>query len=333
MNNKAKMGCIPNSKQKIHALKNGKKPDIEKLLESAVPWDTTQQPPIIEWDNEYRNHLEKEAQKFDELRKKGSLEQWWQIAQKNGLVVKSIFLDSQGNKGSCAGVSMFERCYLTAMLKQIGMGAEMRPEKINPMVTYAQSLGCRKEGDWIPDGQTIAAVLKAAAEIGTYPAKEAGDYDERTRYKKDWEKLEKDAEERQMGVCPLTDQRGESLRNEEMVEAIELALRANKVVEVGNSVAISENTNRDKNGINIPTIGGYWSHATCFTGIKEVNGDVYYRWENSHGYIYHNNDESPNVGTWLNAEQLRRFCSGSFMDAGIVEYVEAPHYENQNLNP
>lgn len=329
----ASFGVIPNNAQRKHARCMGIKPDIDRLLETAAPWDATDKPGVVAWSN-YKPILEKEAQQIAAIRDAGRMEQWWETARRIGKPVEKLFLSTQGSKGSCAGCSMFERAYLVSVLKQIGLGAELQAEKINPMVTYAQSLGCNKNGERIPNGQTIAAVLTAGAEIGTYPARLVGEYNEYCTYQKEWETFRKDAAERQVGVCPLTDENGDSLSRDEMADAIALALKANKAVEFGNWVAVDSYMMEDKNGENLPVLKGRWSHATIWSGYKIVNGVEYFRWENTHGYIYKNSDKSPNFGAWFNYEMLQRMCEGAFCDAGIIIYAEAPRGEKKlDLNP
>lgn len=329
----ASFGAIPNSAQRKHARLMGIKADVDKLLEAAVPWDATDAPEIVNWKS-YKPFLESEAARIGTIRKAGRLEQWWETAARIGKPVEKLFLATQGGKGSCAGCSMFERAYLTSLLKQIGMGAELKAERVNPIVTYAQTLGCNRDGEKIPNGQTIAAVLEAGAKIGTYPTKYVGEYNEWTTYRKEWEKYQEEAGKRQMGVCPLTDESGVSLQGDEMAEAVMLALKANKCVEFGNIVAVEPYMVTDNNNVNIPVLNNRWMHATIWSGYKKVNDQEYYRWENTHGYIYKNNDRSPNFGAWLTREQLIKMCSGAYCDAGIITYAEAPRGEkNLDLNP
>lgn len=228
---------------------------------------------------------------------------------------------------------MFERAYLVSVLKQISLGAELDVERINPMVTYAQSLGCNRDGERIPDGQTIAAVLNAGAEIGTYPARLVGEYDPYLRYSKQWEQYTGEAAQRQMGVCPLTDENGDSLPGEEMAEAIALALKANKAVEFGNMNAVM-NQLADDGDEYIGVVSGRWSHATIWSGYKVHYGKEYFRWENTHGNIYKCKWGEPKFGCWFDWDGLKKMCSAAFCDAGIITYAEAPRGEkNLDLNP
>lgn len=326
-------GVIPNSEQRKHARLMNMKADIDKLIDVAAPvWDSTDRPAVVSWEA-YKPVLLAEADQVDAIRKAGRLEQWWETARRIGQPAEKLFLLSQGSKGSCAGCSMFERAYLVTVLKQIALGAEMEVERINPMVTYAQCLGCNREGERIPNGQTIAAVLEAGAEIGTYPARLVGEYDEYCTYTKKWESYSKDAAERQMGVCPLTDESGNSLTGEGMAEAIALALRANKAVEFGNSYAVSNNQGFDENEY-LGVVSGMWSHATIWSGYKRIDGKEYFRWENTHGNIYKSKDGAPAIGCWFDYNGLRKMCASSFCDAGIITYAEAPRGEpREDLNP
>ena len=326
-------GVIPNNEQRKKARLMNMQADVDKLLEVAAPiWDSTDRPAVVSWQA-YRPVLEAEAEQIKTIRKAGRLEQWWETARRIGLPAEKLFLETQGNKGSCAGCSMFERAYLVSVLKQISLGAEMEVERINPMVTYAQSLGCNREGERIPDGQTIAAVLNAGAEIGTYPARLVGEYDPYARYSQEWEKYSADAAQRQMGVCPLTNENGDSLPPGEMAAAIGLALRANKAVEFGNMNAVA-NFQADDGEELIGVVSGKWSHATIWSGYKISNGKEYFRWENTHGNIYKSKDGAPKFGCWFDWEGLQRMCSAAFCDAGIITYAEAPRGEpRKDLNP
>lgn len=326
-------GVIPNNEQRKKARLMNMKADIDRLLEVAAPyWDSEDKPAVVSWQA-YRPVLEAEAEQIKEIRKAGRLEQWWETARRIGKPADVLFLESQGNKGSCAGCSMFERAYLVSVLKQISLGAELDVERINPMVTYAQSLGCNRDGERIPDGQTIAAVLNAGAEIGTYPARLVGEYDPYLRYSKQWEQYTGEAAQRQMGVCPLTDENGDSLPGGVMAEAIALALKANKVVEFGNMNAVM-NQLADDGEEYIGVVSGRWSHATIWSGYKISNGKEYFRWENTHGNIYKSKWGEPKFGCWFDADGLRKMCSAAFCDAGIITYAEAPRGEPQkDLNP
>lgn len=303
-------GCEPNFK----------KPELLKEIEaSSVPWDASDKPSLCTWES-LKPFLEEKAEKFDNRKRKF----WWEIARELGHDPEVLITPSQGNIGSCAGVSYFERCFVIQLLKQIGNGfSEQQVEKVNALPTWLMSKNWSRWG-----GQTISAVTKEGTETGVFPARLVGDYSASWYEKQSALNHVADAEKRQMGACLVPG-------DIDAVEVIRLALKAGHVVEIGNSTAIADGTNKDENGMDTVRCAGYWSHATMFSEYKIVNGSEYFRWENSHGLIYENDCDEPRIGGWMTLETLRQFTSSTFCDLTVVTYVESPYQEGvkPSLNP
>ena len=317
------LGCTPNIEQARKAQKEGYPSDIElrdALHGIPCPWSATKQPIVTTWD-EVREQVERDAEICDKLRAAGQLPPWWERMEKLGLKYDDLFHPTQFYT-DCAGISFYERCYLIQLLKQISRGSEQKIEKVNPFVTWAQSKGGSRWG-----GQTIAAGQVYGARVGVYPASVVGDYTADLRYKTKWESGEfiAAANQRQVQTCTV------DLDGDELIDAIDLLLRSDRVVQIGNGIAVRGETT-DSNGVNVAEIGGYWSHATCLTEILVILGTVYYRWDNTHGNRY-SGQHGPKTGTLMRRSELRSFVGSNFHDTAGFMWVESPHgTTNLNLN-
>lgn len=315
-------GWVPNSQQAAQAAELGMASDTELLRTHIVPWDATDQPTVTTWDS-YADFCEEEAEKCDAFRRAGQLFNWWEAAKLLNVDVKKLMIASQGAVGSCAGVSLYDRCYQMTLLNQIAAGSEQAIESVNALATWLISKNGSRSG-----GQTIAAALRYGAELGVYPAALVGSYDATARYERRWRNFDADAQARQIGSAVI-ESHGESL-----ARIIVTACRANKAVEIGNSLAVRDGVTRDVNGVYVVNTGGYWMHATAFCGYQKIAGDEYVFWANSHGNIYSASDGTPDFGAWMDYDTLVRFCSGSYCDAAVVTYVESPQgLASNNLNP
>ncbi len=296
-------GCTPNYK----------KPELLKeIKECSAPWDANDKPSLCTWES-----LKPALKETADALSARKLKFWWEIATELGFDPEELITPSQGSIGSCAGVSYFERCYIIQLLKQIGNGfSEQKVEKINALPTWLISKGWSRWG-----GQTISAVTKEGTETGVFPASMVGDNSANWYNSSLAEKHIADAEKRQMGACLIPE-------DVDAVEVIRLALKAGRVVEIGNSTAIADGTKKDENGIYTVQCSGRWSHATMFSEYKTVNGQEYFRWENSHGLIYENDCNEPRFGGWMTLKTLEQFTSSTFCDLTVVTYVECPYDEN-----
>ena len=295
-------GYIPDVLQAETAARAGKPSDRERLLDLAAPWDGEKIPPVSAW-SDYSRWLEKKAISHTA----DASFQWWKIPH-----ALDFFTPSQEQQPNCAGFAL-ANAYTATLLHQIGgCWSEQLPAKINPMATWVMS----KEGSDI-GGQTISAIALAGNAIGNYTVELAGEYDQQNRYRQ-WRNLTVEASERQIGVS-LFD--GEP---EELPRAILNAQKSGCAVIFGNSKAVS-GTHTDGNGVICATLGGSWSHATCFAGYQRVNGTEYVYWLNSHGNIYATDGTTPAFGCWMDAATLERFCRSRFCDAAFLTYAEAPY--------
>lgn len=324
MHEPSHFGCIPNKEQERDAHAKGLVSDMElrdELARSVVPWGSTDQPVVTTWEA-VREQIEHDAAICDKLRAAGQLPPWWERMTKLCLPYDSLFHPSQFYT-DCAGLSFYERCYLIQLVKQISRGSEQSIEKVNAFATWCMSKCGSRWG-----GQTIAAGQVYGARVGVFPARLVGDYTEGLFYRSEWERgdFAQAASLRQIQTCTV------DLDGEELLNAIDLLLRADRVVEIGNSVAVAGETT-DTNGVNVAKIGGSWSHATCLTEILTIGGTDYYRWDNTHGNKY-SGQHGPKTGTLMRKQELRNFTRSSFHDTCGVLWVESPHgADNLNLNP
>lgn len=303
MSNEMLFGCIPNADTPE---------DVAAVEALAAPWDAADQPIICTWES-YKPFLEAEAERMNFLRSCNTYVYWWDICKSLGLDPVKLLIPSQLAIGSCAGVSLFDRCYQITRLKQRKEGSEQMVEPVNALPTWLNSKGWSRWG-----GQSIAGVLREGCSTGVFPASMVGDYSVNWNDKAAFNAHLEDAKQRQIGSCMVSD-------GEDPVEAIELILRAGKVVEIGQGVGIADGTTRDENGVEVVTCSGGWSHATCFSELVKINGTEYFRWENSHGLIYSSYMNAPAFGGLMTKKTLERFCSSSFCDIAAVTYVESPY--------
>ncbi|MDO4571583.1 MAG: hypothetical protein Q4D38_14455 [Planctomycetia bacterium] len=305
-------GCVPNAET----------PEIvDALSRATVPWDAADKPALAEWAT-LKPWLEERADTMDMVRKAGKYIPWWKMCENLGVQAVSLFVPSQGSIGSCAGVSYFDRCYQATLLHQIATGSEQTIEPVNAMPTWLISKNWSRRG-----GQSISAVVREGVSTGVFPAAAVGSYSANWYDSSAAEKYIYDAQERQMGASLVDDA-------EDKYAAVELALRAGLVVEVGQSVAVN-GSEIDANGVPVATLGGSWSHATTFTELVIINGKKYLRWDNSHDLIYHDSMFGPAFGALMSVDTAKRFLGGRWTDLAVVTYVESPYDEQAatNLNP
>ena len=58
METERKLGCIPSVIQAKRALECGKKSDEQRIAELSAPWDATDQPSIIQWNEDWKSYPE-----------------------------------------------------------------------------------------------------------------------------------------------------------------------------------------------------------------------------------------------------------------------------------
>lgn len=305
-------GCLPNSET----------PGIvADLFEAEAPWDATDKPAISSWSS-LKPWLEEQAEIKARLRSQGKYEYWWDTCVRLGFDVNKLLITSQGAIGSCAGVSYFDRCYLTTLLHQIAAGSEQQIEPVNALASWLESKGWSRRG-----GQSISAVVQEGCSGGVYTASQVGEYSASWYDSSAVEKHTADAEKRQMGAC-LVDS------SEDKAEAALLALRAGLVVEVGQGIAISgEKT--DEHGVPVLSLAGSWSHATAATELVIIDGVEYVQVTNSHGLAYLKQIRGPRFGGLLTLDDMKRYFGGGWCDVAIVTHVESPYdpKASHNLNP
>lgn len=286
--------------------------EVFDALMSDYPHDDFDIPPVVSFSS-YRPVLERLATHYDALRAVGQRFWWWEFARHLGI---PLFDSNQGGLGSCAGFSEANMA-MCDVLTQIGLGAELHFEALNPFYMWTISKAGSTRG-----GQSMSAVLTYGNEVGNFPVSAVGTYSDRLRGVRDLPDHREEAARHQIGASRLPGS------GEELASNILLALRALKSVCIGNSIAVSS-SRVDTSGMKIVTLGGSWMHATGFSGYRVEWDEEFAFWINSHGNKrYPSGPEGePGCGGWMRRRDLVRFCSGRYVDAFVITYAES------NLSP
>lgn len=303
--------------------------ELFDALLSDYPHDDFDIPPVVSFAS-YRPTLVRLAERYDTLREAGQRFWWWEFARTLLLapaqadLSRAIPFDSnQGNLGSCAGFSEANMA-MCDVLTQIGLGAELVFEPINPFYMWTISKGGSTRG-----GQSMSAVLTYGNEVGNFPVSAVGKYSAGLRGVRDLPEHRDAAARHQIGASRLPGQ------GEELAENILLCLRALKSVCIGNSVAVKGST-VGVDGLKTVSLGGSWMHATGFSGYRRHGGEEFAFWVNSHGNARYASgpENEPGCGGWMRRRDLVRFCSGRYADAFVLTYAEAGHGPvRTDLNP
>ncbi len=327
-----KLGCIPSEIQAKRALACGQKSDEQRIAELSAPWDATDQPTIIQWNEDWKSKLEEEAQAYDTLRDYGKLPPVWEIAKFFRYDLDYLCMSIQKTNDCPAwGVS---RAAVCLALYQKWMGAEMDVEQLNPMGVYAYSSGSTPIAGarFADNGRTIYSIAETACKVGNFPASVIGSYTGEARFTSQMVEHVNDAKKNQVGFVYL----GEEKRTaKELAEIVILSLRACRPVIIGNTVALRDGTGIFTDSVRISDVGGSWGggHCTCACDIKKV-GNNYYPWiYNSHGNRYPAGDGSPDGGTYITRDGTIKYLSGYYTDVMLTTYVERPRVESKELNP
>ena len=331
-NSKRWLGCIPGRIQAAKAQAAGQVSDMAQVAKLAAPWDKTEQPSIISWDDSWRAHLQELADAYDILRDFGKLPAIWDIAKFYGYSLEELCGTTQRiNNCTAWGVT---RATICLALYQRWTGAEIYCDKLNPSGNYAYSSGIiPRAGERVPDnGRTIYAAAKAACEAGNYTVDDIGDNTDLAMYTAAMIKTAADAERRQTGWVYL----GDGYSGKELADIVLLSLRACRPVIIGNTVALQDGTEITSDLVPISRVGGGWGggHCTAAVDVKKI-GDKYYPWiYNSHGNRYEAHNGAPAAGTYITYDGLVKYLSGSYADVMLSTYTESPHAgDNTNLNP
>lgn len=332
MEMKRKLGCIPSAIQARQALACGQKSDEQKIAELSAPWDASDQPAIIQWNEDWKAKLEEDAKAFDVLRDYRKLPPVWEIAKFYRYDLEELCGKIQRcNDCTAWGVS---RAAVCLALYQKWTGAEVEVEKLNPTGVYAYSSGSKpRSGERFADtGRTIYSIAETACKVGNFPASSIGAYNGESRFTSAMLEHEQDAKKNQLGFVYLG---GEKRTAKELAEIVILSLRACRPVIIGNIVALRDGTGINSDSVRVSEVGGSWGggHCTAAVDIKKV-GNRYYPWiYNSHGNLYPAGDGSPDGGTYITREGLEKYLGGYYADVMLTTYVERPRVESEALNP
>ncbi|MDO4574256.1 MAG: hypothetical protein Q4D98_03480 [Planctomycetia bacterium] len=301
-------GYIPDRVEAEWAIQCGRTSDHDRVLALAAPWDAEKLPPVVVWESFKTRLMDIDG---------GPTKNWW-----DGVDVAKLFTASQGSRPNCAGFAMANAFLVRLLIQRKQEYSEQTIEKVNPMATWVLSKGGSLWG-----GQTISAIMEAGRNIGNFPSRIVGEYDQSSNWRQ-WKNMTSEAEPYQ--VCF-------SIYDDDATQAatyIMEACRKGYSIVIGNGIAVA-GTRKDSRGVMVAELGGSWSHATAFGGWQKVDGVEYVFWINSHGDIYPADDGTPDFGCWMDMETLNRFCSSRFCDLAFVLYAESP-YDNTivpTLNP
>lgn len=327
--NERLFGCIPAKDQALMASARGEESDEAKIAALAAPWDRTEQPSIIQWNDAWKRNLEDLADSYDSLRDASALPPVWEMAKQKGYDIAELCGKMQG-MNDCTAWGVWRAAMCSAIF-ELWFGAEFDLEAYNPNGIYAYSSGqTPSEYQYYPDnGRTIYNIAKTACEIGNFPVSAIGEYTRQARFTSLMLRNVSVAKENQLGFVYIG-----SRSAEELADIVILSLRACKPVIIGNMVALRDGTHQSADGVYVSDVGGSWGggHCTAAVDIKKV-GDRYYPFiYNSHGDIYPAPDGRPAAGTYVTRVGLIRYLSGSFADVMLTTYMERPRVEYYNLN-
>ena len=330
-NDKRLLGCIPASVQAAKARAEGRLSDEAQIAKLAAPWDKTDKPSIILYNDKWAEWLKELATAYDILRDFGRMPTIWDIARFYGYDLEQLCGSLQkANDCTAWGVT---RASICLALYQKWAGAEIAAEKYNPSGNYAYSSELTpRDYEPVPDtGRTIYAAAKAACGAGNYTVADIGEYTGKAMYTPAMLRTARDAQRRQTGWVYL----GDGYSGKELADIVLLSLRACKPVIIGNTVAIRDGVQITSDRVPVSNVGGGWGggHCTAACDVKKV-GSNYYIWiYNSHGNIYKANNGSPAAGTYITYDGLVKYLSGSYADVMLSTYTESPHVDNTDLNP
>jgi len=323
------LGCIPSKVQAEYAAQRGEQSDVDRIAELAAPWDASDKPSIIKWDDAWIHKLEQDAAVFDRLRDTKTLPPWWEIAAQFGYKPAELCGSTQMTNDCTAWALRRLATILALYLKW--QGYEIDIEAYNPMGLYCYASGeTPREYAYVANnGRTIYKICETACNIGNFPESAIGKYNGNPQYTPLMIKSVDVAAENQTGFVYIGEKSAQ-----ELADIIILSLRACRPVIIGNIVALRDGTHQNADGVYVSDVGGTWGggHATAAVDIKKV-GDRYYPWiYNSHGSLYPAPDGSPDGGTYITQEALARYLSGSSTDVMLATYQERPRVEYYDLN-
>ena len=322
-------GCIPAKDQALMASARGEESDEAKIAALAAPWDRTEQPSIIQWNDAWKRHLEDLADNYDSLRDANVLPPFWEMSKQKGYKFEELCRNLQLGS-DCTAYGETNAAQIAAIM-EIYMGAEFDLEAFNPTGVYAYASGQTPlEYQSFPDnGRTIYKIAQTACEIGNFPVSAIGEYTGQARFTSLMLRNVSVAKENQLGFVYIG-----SKSAEELADIIILSLRACKPVIIGNMVALRDGTHQSADGVYISDVGGAWGggHCTAAVDIKKVGNRYYPFILNSHGNRYPAPDGRPAFGTYITRDGLIRYLSGSFADVMLTTFMKRPRVEYYNLN-
>ena len=307
-------GCLP---------KDEDSEELEaELLASAVPinlwlnYDADEMP-FIKCDSAFEEWLDSEIRTADQLRneKIQNLLPWAVLKALTAERRKSERLYfTQGRMPSCMGHADVFALH-SSTLTGISRGLPLIYESFNPIVTWSISKGGSTRG-----GQNVTAMAKFSNNTGHFPESLVGT---NNQIIPNYSPHVNEAKNYRTGIVFL------SGKGAALARLITRCCRAGLGVACGNSTAVRSSM-RDANGIKVAVVGGSWAHATSFTGYRNIGGEEYVFWVNSHGPRYGRSDEGePADGAWMRTEkELTQFCAT--MDRYGAPYAVLPRSRTVN---
>lgn len=325
-----KLGLVFREENKEFCLKHNLQSDADKIEQLAVPWDKSDQPAIIQFDDTWRAHLREQAAQNNIIRRAIDYPHFWETAKKFTSNPDGFFGTTQ-QQNDCAAWAG-SRCYMARVLHQVKY-SEQTAERVNPMALYGYSAGYELQpGNRIPNGgRTLDAIATAGNTIGNAPSSIAGDYSGAVYFTDRMKEAETEAGKRQLGWA-LYDQTS----IDQTVDDIFLSLAADYPVMIGNEIAVQDGYKTDKNGVCVGQVNGMgWGggHGTAFLDYQIVNDTEYLWWGNSHGNRYVTPDGTPGWGIYLGREEVKTMVNCRYFDVVFTTWAEAIRSEhNYNLN-
>ena len=286
---------------------------------SEYTWSRDGQPPIISWDDELENLIEKRRGIISDMARRGICTYpWAAMAAAPARRKKSnIFYWNQGQVPSCS-MHAAVHAIQGAIITEMALGASIDYDALNPIYPFFIARGGNLFG-----GLSIYETAETVNKTGMLSVSEVGA--DNIDAPRDAYQHAEQAAKRQGAIIYI---------ESDYIDRIFRAAAAGFYVVFG-SYTIFTNAKVDANGVKIggrTTRGG---HAQSFGSYRKTRGEEYVFITNSHGEIYEGGTEGdPLNGCWLDREQVGRIAD-SFDQFGppFIVLPEDPDYSKPTLLP
>lgn len=282
-------------------------------------WSRDGQPPIISWDQDFENLIDKRAGIISDLEKRGICTYPWaaMAAAPERRKKSDIFYWNQGSLPSC---SMHGAVHAIqgAIITEMALGASIDYDALNPIYPFYIARGGNLAG-----GLSIYETAETVNKTGMLSVTEVGANN--IDPPRDAFKHSEESAKRQAAIIFIEN---------DYTNKIFRAAAAGLYVVFG-SYTIYTSAKIDGNGVKIggrTTRGG---HAQSFGSWRKRGGEEYIFITNSHGEIYEGGTEGdPPNGCWLTRGQVDQVAD-SFSTFGppFIVLPEDPDYSKPTLLP